>query len=37
MEMKQSQTFFHVTYSNLISFFIDHKKLKCFNDFPFHC
>ena len=32
MEMKQNQTFFHVTYSNLTSFIVD-KILKHFNDF----
>ena len=33
MEMKQNQTFFHGTYLNLISFLIDPKILKYFNDF----
>ena len=33
METKQNQTFFHESYSNLISFFIGHKILKCFNNF----
>ena len=33
METKQNQTLFHESYSNLISFFIDHKILKCFNNF----
>ena len=33
MEMKQNQTFFHVAYSNLTSFFIGHKILKYFIDF----
>ena len=33
MEMKQNQTFFHGTYSNLTSFFIGGKILKYFNDF----
>ena len=32
-EMKQNQTFFHETYSNLTLFFIGRKKLKYFNDF----
>ena len=33
LEMKQNQTFFHRTYSNLTSFFIGHKILKYPNDF----
>ena len=33
METKQNQTLFHESYSNLISFFIGHKILKCFNNF----
>ena len=33
MEMKQNQTFFHGTYSNLALFFIGCKILKHFNDF----
>ena len=43
MEIKQNQTFFHRTYSNLTSFFIARKILKYFNDFynfvtlQFHC
>ena len=31
--MKQNQTFFYETYSNLTSFFISRKILKYFNDF----
>ena len=34
MKVKQNQTFFHGTYSNLISLFISHKILKYFQ---FHC
>ena len=33
MEMKQNQTFFHGSYSNLTLFFVGHKLLKYFNDF----
>ena len=33
MEVKQNQTFFFGANSNLISFFIGCKILKCFNDF----
>ena len=33
MEMKQNQTFFHGTYSNLTLFFIGRKMLKHLNDF----
>ena len=33
MEMKQNQTFFHDTHSNLTSFFIGRKILKHLNDF----
>ena len=33
MEMKQNQTFFHETYSNLTLFFIDCKILKYLNEF----
>ena len=33
MELKQNQTFFQGTYSNLTLFFIGHKMLKYFNDF----
>ena len=33
MEMKQNQTYFHGTYSNLTSFLIGHKILKYFNRF----
>ena len=42
MEIKQNQLFFHETYSNLTSFFIDHKMVNYFKDFfiisifPFH-
>ena len=32
MEMKQNETFFYGTYSNLTSFFTSHKILKYFND-----
>ena len=31
MEMKQNQTYFHGTYSNMTSFFIGWKILKYFN------
>ena len=42
MEMKQDETFFHGTHSNLTLFFIGRKILKYFNDsmigtFQFHC
>ena len=33
MELKQNQTFFHGTYSNLTVFFIGRKIQKYFNDF----
>ena len=33
MEIKQNQTLFHRTYSNLTSFFTDGKLLKYFSDF----
>ena len=33
MEMKQNQTFFHGTYSNLTSFIFCQKLLKYFNNF----
>ena len=33
IQRKQNQTFFHVTYLKLISYFIGHKVLDYFNDF----
>ena len=33
MEMKQNQTFFYATYSNLTSIFIGREILKYFNEF----